>query len=264
MTSELLALATRRHVLRMTHLGRSSHVASCLSCADILSVLYADVLRHDPSNPGWPDRDRLILSKGHAGAAIYAVLAECGYSSTSVLDSHYADGSNLSGHVSHVGVPGVDVSTGALGHGLSIGTGMALAAKRRRLGFRTFVVLGDGECDEGSVWEAAMFAGHHRLGDLVAIVDCNGYQSLTTTTETLDLEPFPEKWRAFGWEVEELDGHDHRALRAALHRRTDAPLALIARTIKGKGVSYMEHDVLWHYRSPDDLELAAALEQLEK
>ncbi len=264
-----LAHRIRADVLHMTHLGRSSHVGSCLSVADIIAVLYGAVMRHDPRHPQKPDRDRLIMSKGHAGAAIYAALAECGYFPKDDLLTHCQNGSLLSGHVSHY-VTGVDVSTGSLGHGLSIGAGMAVNSHRRGLGFRTFVVMSDGECDEGSVWEAAMFAGHHNLSSLAVVIDYNKMQSLTSTTETLDLEPFADKWRAFGWEVTEVDGHDHTALRQAFDRPThqgdlpekQRPLCVVAHTTKGKGISFMENQVLWHYRPPDADELERALNEL--
>jgi len=265
--AESLAKLVRRHIVEMTSRGKSSHVASGLSIADILAVLYAGVLRHDPADPSWPSRDRVILSKGHAGAAIYATLAESGYFPVEELRTHCADGSKLSGHVSHVGVPGVDLSTGSLGHGLSVGAGMALNSKRRSLGFRVYVVLSDGECDEGSVWEAAMFAAHHRLSELFAIVDYNKLQSLASTFDTLNLEPFADKWRAFGWAVIEVDGHDLNSLRTALDRSPgspdERPRCVIAHTTKGRGVSFMENTVLWHYRPPAGEELAAALRELE-
>ena len=260
-----LALAVRRHVVEMTSLGHTSHVGSCLSVTDILAVLYSRIMRVDPGNPGWPDRDRLILSKGHAGAALYAVLAELGFFSRDVLKSHCADGSVLCGHVSHLGVPGVDLSTGSLGHGLAVGVGMALHSMRSGAPSRVFVVLSDGECDEGSVWEGALFASHHRLGNLVAVVDYNGIQSMGSVEETLGLEPFGGKWRAFGWEVVEVDGHDHEQLAAAFDvagERRSAPRCVLAHTLKGKGVSFMEGQVLWHYRSPQGEELAAALAEL--
>jgi transketolase len=264
LTSAGLARAVRAHVLRMTHTGRSSHVGSALSCADILSVLYARILRVDPGRPQWEQRDRFVMSKGHAGAALYAVLAECGFFDPALLAGHYANGSVLSGHVSHVGVPGIELSTGSLGHGLPVAAG--LAHRSRRCGnWRTFVLLGDGECDEGSVWEAAMFAGHHRLSGLVAIVDYNKLQSLTTTEQTLALEPFADKWRAFGWAVAEVDGHDHRELTEALAAPADGgdrPRCVLAHTVKGKGVSFMENQVLWHYRPPSAAELEAALEEV--
>lgn len=265
-----LARRIRIDVLNMTHLGQSSHVGSCLSVADILSVLYGAVMRHDPHHPLIPSRDRMIMSKGHAGAAVYATLSECGYFPEADLLTHCKNGSLLSGHVSHY-VPGVDVSTGSLGHGLSIGAGMALNSYRRNMGFRTFVVMSDGECDEGSVWEAAMFAGHHKLSRLVAIIDYNKMQSLASTSATLDLEPFADKWRAFGWTVREVDGHDHSALRDALAPpdlsagspdTSSRPLCVIAHTTKGKGISFMENQVLWHYRPPDAGELEQALSEL--
>lgn len=265
LSSRRLARAIREDVLRMTSRGRGSHVASGLSVADILSVLYGSVLGHDPANPSDPNRDRVILSKGHAGAALYAVLAESGYFPVEMLLEHYMDGSTLSGHVSHL-VPGVEVSTGSLGHGLSIGAGMSRASLRRTEPFRVVVILSDGECDEGSTWEAALFAGHHHLSPLIAIVDYNKMQSLTTTTETLDLEPFGDKWRAFGWHVADVDGHDHEALEVTLREHDSGgrgrPLCVIAHTVKGKGVPFMENNVLWHYRPPSQDELDEALRAL--
>ncbi|GAA0498389.1 transketolase [Paractinoplanes deccanensis] len=264
MTSADVARAVRQHVLRMTNSGRSSHVGSALSCADLLAVLYADVLDVDPAHPDRPDRDRFIMSKGHAGAALYAVLAERGFFDARLLTQHYRNGSFLSGHVSHVGIPGVELSTGSLGHGLPVGAGLAWQARRAGQSWRTYVLLGDGECDEGSVWEAAMFAAHHRLGNLAAVVDWNGLQSMGTTEETLALEPFADKWRSFGWTVREIDGHDHAAIRTALAARDERPAVVLARTVKGKGVSFMENQVLWHYRPPDDLELAGAMSEVTR
>jgi transketolase len=258
-----LARQIRVHVVQMTAKAESSHVGSALSCADIVAALYGGVLRYDPANPDWPERDRLVFSKGHAGATLYAALARCGYFPVDQLDSYYADGSALSGHVSHVGVPGVELSTGSLGHGLSVAAGMALASQRRSLGYRTFVVMSDGECDEGAVWEAAMFAAHHQLSSLFTVIDYNKLQSLASTSDTLDLEPFVDKWRAFGWDTTEVDGHDLDALRSALDVvPTDGgpPHCVIAHTVKGRGVSFMEGSVLWHYRFPrvDDVAQAVA------
>lgn len=263
MSSEELALRVRRHVVTMTSKGRSSHVGSGLSAADLLAVLYARVMKFDPTDPKVAGRDRFVMSKGHAGAAVYAVLAESGFFSTDRLAEHYQNGSVFSGHVSHAGVPGVEVSTGSLGHGLSVGSGMAWRAKATSERWRTYVLLSDGECDEGSTWEAALFAAHHRLDSLVAVVDYNGLQSLTTTEDTLALEPFADKWRSFGWTVHEVDGHDHESLTQAMTDRGNRPVAVLARTRKGKGVSFMEDQVLWHYRSPDEEELAAALRELQ-
>ena len=240
MTSKQLAWLIRRHAIEMTHRSGGSHIGAILSVADIIAVLYADVLRCRPEEPDWQERDRLILSKGHAGAALYAALAETGFLPVAELVTHYQNGSRLSGHVSHA-VPGVDFSTGSLGHGLSAGCGMAYAAKKDGdLTHRVFVILGDGECDEGSVWEAALFANHYRLNNLVAIVDRNRMQSLDFTENTL-----------------EIDGHDHNQLRQAFalirdneHSQPHKPTVLIADTIKGFGVSFMQHDILWHYRFP--------------
>lgn len=248
----------------MTHLGKSSHVAAGLSMADIVATLYARVLRVRPEEPEWPGRDRFILSKGHAGACVYAALAECGFFPTEWLRTHYQDGSLLSGHVSHKGIPGVELSTGSLGHGLGVGAGMALSAKLDSEDWRVFVLLSDGECDEGSNWEAILFAAHHGLDNLVAIVDYNKIQSLKPVPETLGLEPFAEKWTSFGWNVCECDGHDVAALEQALHPAENGrPTVLIAHTTKGKGVSFMENSVLWHYRTPQGEEYEAAVAELE-
>ena len=201
-----------------------------------------------------PERDRFILSKGHAGAAIYAALAESGFFDPEQLKTHYQNGSILSGHVSHKGVPGVEFSTGSLGHGLPVAAGMAQAAKMDSREHRVYVVLGDGECDEGSVWEAALFANHFELNNLVAIVDHNKMQSLDFCENTLNLSPFAEKWRSFGWNALQVDGHDHNALRTAFGeaKRSKKPTVIIADTVKGKGISFMEFDILWHYRFPHD------------
>jgi transketolase len=265
-TQELKELARRIrvHALHMTSRGGSSHIGAILSMADILAVLYGRVLNVDAANPRWQDRDRFILSKGHAGAGVYAALAERGFFPIEKLKTHYQDGSDLSGHVSHKNVPGVELSTGSLGHGLAVGVGMAYAAKLGARSHRIYVLMSDGECDEGSNWEAALFAGHHQLNRLVAIIDYNKIQSLAPVAETIALEPFADKWRAFGWEVAEVDGHDCDALVRALEKAGErAPRVVIAHTVKGKGVSFMENTVLWHYRTARDEEFAAALEELE-
>lgn len=252
MTSEQLAWKIRRHGVEMTHLSGGSHIGAVLSVADIIGVLYADILNFRADEPKWDGRDRFILSKGHAGAAIYAALAECGFFPVKELKTHYQNGSRLSGHVSHH-LPGVDFSTGSLGHGLSVGAGMALAAKQDGKGHRVFVVLGDGECNEGSVWEAAQLASFFSLSNLVAIVDHNQMQSLDFCDRTLSATSLAEKWRSFGWNVVELDGHDHAAIREALASYSqDKPTSVIAHTVKGKGVPFMEQDILWHYRFPHD------------
>ncbi len=260
-----LARRLRLHCLRMTSAGGSSHIGSALSCADIVATLYGSILNVDPRQPDSASRDRFILSKGHAGAVVYAVLAESGFFPIEKLATHCQDGGDLSGHVSHRGVPGVEVSTGSLGHGLSIGVGMAWGAKHNSAPYRTFVLLSDGELDEGSNWEAILFAAHHHLDNLVAIVDYNKIQSLAPVAETLGLEPLRQKWEAFGWTVEEADGHDPEGLERLLARiplRTGMPSCVIAHTTKGKGVSFMENSVLWHYRTPRGADLAAALAEL--
>ena len=263
-----LAWLIRRNGLEMTHLSHGSHIGSVLSVAEIIAVLYTSVLKVDPAEPKKPNRDRLILSKGHAGAAVYAALAETGFFPVEQLKTHYANGSILSGHVSHKGVPGVEVSTGALGHGLGIGVGMALGAKMDGASWRTYVVMGDGECDEGSVWESALQAAQYRLERLIAVVDYNHLQSLGTVDETLRLEPFERKWKDFGWNAISVDGHDTEALKAAFAQAkenagTRKPTVILAHTVKGKGVSFMENDILWHYRTPQGEEYEAALKELE-
>jgi transketolase len=252
----------------MTHLSRGSHIGSVFSVAEIIAVLYTSVLNVDPKDPKKPDRDRLILSKGHAGSAVYTALAETGFFPVEQLKTHYANGSALSGHVSHKGVPGVEISTGALGHGLGIGVGMALGAKMDGADWRTYAVLGDGECDEGAVWESALQAAQYGLDRLTAVIDYNHMQSLTTVEKTLRLEPFEQKWRDFGWNAESVDGHDTEALQAAFGRAkanagSGKPYVILAHTVKGKGVSFMENNILWHYRTPQGEEYEAALKELE-
>lgn len=234
--------------------------------ADLLAVLYGGgVLRLDPSDPQWHHRDRFILSKGHGAAILYAALAEAGFFSPELLDTYCTDGSPLAGHATHHGVPGVELSTGSLGHGLPVGCGMALAAKRDGSPARVFVLLSDGELDEGSNWEAILFAPHHRLDNLIAVVDYNKIQSFGTVSEVLNLEPLAQKWAAFGWEVRETDGHDHKQITEAFSMpaaEAGKPQVVIAHTVKGKGVSYMENSLAWHYQSPNSEQLSVALNEL--
>lgn len=259
MKSEQLAWLIRRHGVEMTHLSGGGHIASIMSVADVVAVLYTEVMKFDSKNPKWDERDRFILSKGHAGASIYVALAENGFFPVEELKTHYANGSRLSGHVSHH-LPGVDFSTGALGHGLSAGVGMAYAAKKDGItNHKVYVVLGDGECNEGSVWEAALFANHFRLNNLIAIIDHNRMQSLDFSENTLELEDFGAKWRAFGWNVIEINGNCHNEIKRAFAKADEyskriphKPTVIIADTIKGFGVSFMENDVLWHYRFPHE------------
>lgn len=264
--TEVLELAKRIRLdsLRMTSVANASHIGSCLSIADILAVLYSGVLRIDPINPEWPERDRFIMSKGHAAAACFAVLAEKGFFDKKLLDTYCHDGSILGGHVTR-GVPGVEISTGSLGHGLSIGGGMALWAKRLEKSYRTFVVLSDGECDEGSTWEAALFASHHKLDNLTVIIDYNKIQSFGFVKEVLDLEPLVAKWESFGWKVTEIDGHNIREIRGALSQvpfERTIPSCLVAHTVKGKGVSFMENNLAWHYKSANREQLDQAVDEI--
>ena len=259
-----LAKKIRIHCLKMTSRGKSAHVGSALSISDLMAVLYGKVMNVDPAHPKWDGRDRFILSKGHAGAAVYSTLAECGFMPMDTLLTHCQDGSNLSGHVSHKGIPGVDFSTGSLGHGLPVGAGMALAAKKLNKAYRVYVLLSDGECDEGSNWEAMLFAAHHRLDNLVAVIDYNKIQSLDSVENTIRLEPFADKLKSFGWHMVETEGHNHERIESALtSHKIGQPLVVLAHTTKGKGVSFMENTVLWHYRTAQGEEFKKALAELE-
>jgi transketolase len=260
-----IAKKIRKHALLMTHKANSSHIGSCLSIADILAVLYFKILNIRPEQPDWPERDRFILSKGHAAAAMYATLAERGFIPAKLLEEFHKNNSLLAGHVSHV-VPGVDASTGSLGHGLSMGCGMALCGKADNKSYRVFVLTGDGECDEGSIWEAALFASHHQLDNLIIIVDHNRLQGFGAVDKILDLAPFSDKWRAFGWEVKEINGHDISEIEKTLANlpiKSNKPTCIIAKTIKGKGVHFMENQLAWHYKSPNAEQLALALKELD-
>ena len=255
MNSQHLAWLIRRDAVEMTHLSGGSHIASILSMADLLAVLYADIANVDPKNPNMENRDKIILSKGHAGAGIYSALANMGFFDREILKTHYANGSILSGHVSHKGVPGVEFSTGSLGHGLSIGSGLAYGAKLNNSPEKVFVILGDGECDEGAIWEAALISNHFNLNNLIAIVDYNKMQSLDFVENTISLHPLDKKWEAFGWNVINIDGHNHGELLNAYRTAVESekkPTVILANTIKGKGISFMENDILWHYRFPHE------------
>lgn len=250
--------------LQMVTRAKASHIGGALSITDILAVLYGQVLHVQPDAPDLPARDRFILSKGHCCVSVYAALALRGFFPREELQTYAQNGSRLMSHISHK-VPGVEFSTGSLGHGLPFGTGKALAAKKRGAAWRTFVLLSDGELDEGSNWEAIMFAAHHQLDNLVAIVDYNKLQSLGTNESTLRLEPLADKFAAFGWSVREIDGHDHVALQQALGSvpwEPGKPSMLIAHTTKGKGVSFMENKVEWHYKSPNAEQLAQAIAEI--
>ena len=257
--SDELARAIRRHCLQMTHDAKASHIGSCLSVADILAVLYGSVMRHDPQNPKWPDRDRLIFSKGHAAAALYAVLAECGYFPIEDLATFCQDGSIFSGHVNHQ-VPGVELSTGSLGHGLPVAIGMALALKRVGSESRVFCVMSDGECQEGSIWEAACLAGHHGLDNLYVLIDGNGFQGLGRNPYHGMEWLFGE----LGFCADYISDGAIQELRSGLSMKgpNNFPQIFFCSTTKGSGVSFMEDQLAWHYKSPNDAELAAALAEL--
>jgi transketolase len=247
----------------MVHRAKASHIASALSITDILAVLYGDVMHFAPTDENLPARDRFILSKGHACVAVYAALAHAGFFSLSELETYGDDHSWFMNHISHK-VPGVEFSTGSLGHGLPFGVGKALAAKARGESWRTFVLLSDGEMDEGSNWEALMFAAHHGLSRLTAVIDYNKLQSLDSVANTLGLEPLVDKLKAFGCSVHEVDGHDHLQLSHVLNDISDKrPGMVIAHTVKGKGVSFMENRVEWHYKNPNDDQLKQALAELQ-
>jgi transketolase len=255
----------RASILRMAYAGRTPHVASALSCADLLGVLYFSVLRVDPEFPGDPDRDRFLLSKGHACMAQYAALAAKGFFPAALLKEYAADGGRLAEHPGPGCVPGIEAATGSLGHGLSLGAGLALAGRLRGAGNRVFVLLSDGECNEGSVWEAAIFAHRYALDNLVAIVDYNKWSAMDRTEAVL--EPFAEKWKAFGWATSEIDGHDLPAIRSALSAapfEAGRPTAIVAHTVKGKGVGFMENNLEWHYRPPREDDLRLALAEIEE
>jgi transketolase len=259
-----LARRIRAHSLEMIYAAKASHIGSCLSMADLLAVLYGRFLRVDPARPQAMGRDRFILSKGHGAAIAYAVLAECGFFPVAELAQYCRDGSRLTGHISH-SVEGVELSTGSLGHGLSVGAGMALAAKRRADGSRVVVLASDGEMDEGSNWEAVLFAPHHQLDNLTLIIDYNKIQSFGSVEAVLALEPFVDKLRSFRWSVREIDGHDHAEIARALDGvpfDRGTPSVIVAHTIKGKGISFMENDLRWHYSSPDAVQFEAARAEL--
>jgi len=260
-----LAQAIRGRVIEMSHAAGAAHLGSCLSCIDILVCLYWDVLSIEPDNASAPSRDRFILSKGHAASALYATLAQRGFFPAARLGTLACPGSDLEEHPGPHCVPGVEAATGSLGHGLSLGVGMAVASRVQRHPFRVYVLLGDGECNEGSVWEAALFAAAQRLENLTVIVDFNKWQATGRSCEVMALAPLKDKWTAFGWSVHETDGHDLQALGGLLAHTPDGsgkPVAILAHTIKGKGVSFMEDDNNWHYRIPTAEEVMKARKEL--
>lgn len=261
------AVEIRKRVLSAALKAGKGHVPPAFSWVEIgVHLYYGDILRFDAARPGWPERDRFLLSKGHACLTLYAILSDLGFFSAEELENFAGDGSMLAGHPDPL-IPGVEAISGSLGHGLGIGAGLALGARLNHQDWSVFVLLGDGECDEGSVWEAAMFASHHKLQNLVAIVDRNHLSATNFTEETLKLEPLAGRWKSFGWETLTVDGHDFSQLAEILgqvrSRKATSPLAIIADTVKGKGVRLMENSPLWHHRLPKGEEIAQAWHDLD-
>jgi transketolase len=260
-----IAREIRGDVVAMSHAKKTPHLGSSLSCVDIVVAAYWGVLRIDPQNPWEPGRDRFILSKGHAATTLYATLARRGFYDAELLECYNQDGGHLAEHPCLRCVPGVEASTGSLGHGLPLALGMALARRIQDYAYRCFVLMSDGECEEGAVWEAALFAAANKLENVAVIIDYNKWQATGRSDEVMALAPLADKWRAFGWTAREVDGHDMATLLAALENVPDGsgrPLAVIAHTVKGKGVSFMEDDNNWHYRTPTADELQAARKEL--
>lgn len=264
MTNEQFAKKIRIHAVEMAHYSHESHVASALSMCDIVAVLYNKVLRIFPENPDADERDRFILSKGHACSAVYGALAERGFLSVEELKYQCQNGSRLSGHITCANVPGVELSTGSLGHGCCVAAGMALNGKMKEKSYRVYALIGDGECDEGSVWEMALFAHQYKLGNLCIIVDHNKMQAMGFCEEVASHIDLAAKWKAFGWNVQTVDGHNCDEIERVLkNMQDDIPTCVIANTIKGKGVSFMENNLLWHYRDPQGNDYEKAMNELE-
>lgn len=255
------AVQLRRDIVEMIHAAKAGHPGGSLSAVDIITALYFHVMRIDPQNPRWEDRDRFVLSKGHACPALYAALARRGFFDPKHLTTLRQYHSILQGHPDMNKTPGIDISSGSLGNGLAIGVGMAMSGRLHHQDYMTYVMLGDGEVQEGMVWEAAMAAHHHDLGNLVAIVDCNGVQINGWVNEIMTVEPLADKWRAFGWNVVEVNGHNMKDLLTVLHtaKTMRHPTVILMRTVKGRGVSFMEDDCKWHGNSPSDEELVQAI-----
>jgi transketolase len=256
----------RKDILNMVMKAGEGHIASAFSFVDILSVLYFHTMNVDPEEPAWEERDRFILSKGHGCSALYSVLARRGFFSPDDLNTIGERDTIFGGHPDKYKVPGVEVSTGSLGHGLSIGIGMSLAAKRDKKDYNVYVLLGDGECQEGSVWEAAMFAPAYGLDNMIAIVDFNGLQAIGETDDIITLKPFAKKWESFGWAVKEINGHDYNEIMDAMSQfpfSEGKPSVIIANTVKGKGVSFMENQIMWHARATTEEEYKQALMEID-
>ena len=262
--SKIFSKKIRANSLRMVSVSNSSHIGSCLSVADILAVLFTNILKIFPKDPKNLNRDRLIFSKGHASAIYYAALAESGFFDVKKLKNYCKNNSNLFGHVTKNNIPGVEFSTGSLGHGLPVASGIAFSLKSKKRKNKVYCIISDGECDEGSTWESALFSSHHKLNNLTVIIDHNKIQSFGRVSKILKLKPFINKWKSFNWEVKEVDGHSHSDLFSNLiNQKQNKPKVIIAHTIKGKGVPFMEDKLLWHYRSPNSDELVKSLENLK-
>ncbi|WP_350304129.1 transketolase [Photorhabdus viridis] len=265
MNSVILGNQIRKSVLELCHKKKASHIGGAFSIADVLAVLYSNVMNVKVDNPDWPERDRLFYSKGHACTALYAVLHEKGFfKELNLFEDYTSDNSYFTSHVNHK-LPGIELSTGSLGHALGVACGVALAAKRQNKKYHIYTIVSDGELDEGSNWEAILFAPHHKLNNMTLIVDYNKIQSFGRIEEILALEPLKDKFEAFQWNVIDIDGHDHQAIKNACDIKFDnlKPKVIIAHTVKGKGVSFMENELLWHYRSPSDEEYIKAQGELE-
>jgi transketolase len=264
--SKVLAQKVKKCLLTLAHHHNASHVGGALSIADVLSVLYSRILKYDTSRPKWEERDRLLYSKGHACTALYAVLKEVGFYTDAALQTFTQNGSLFTSHVNHK-VAGVELSTGSLGHALSVACGMALAGKRKKMDWHVYTIVSDGELNEGSNWEAILFAPHHELNNMTLIVDFNKIQSFGTIKEVLDLDPLKDKFNSFGWDTIEIDGHNHSEIYEALRKDTihgSKPRVVIAHTVKGKGVDFMENQLAWHYKSPNKEQLESAIGQINQ
>jgi len=260
---EQISKEIRKSILQMNAKSNASHTGTALSCVDILTFLYFKIMNIDPKNPKMKNRDKFILSKGHGSSVLYATLSQRGYFDKSLLDGFYLDGGKLPGHLDKEAVCGVETSSGSLGHGLSIGVGMAISSKFDELTNHIYVMCGDGELNEGSIWEAVMFATQKNLDNLTLIIDYNKLQGYGKTNEVINLEPLDKKFEAFNWEVIQINGHDFLEIQKALETKANKPKVIIAHTIKGKGVSYMENELIWHYKSPNKEQLEQALKELQ-
>ncbi len=262
-----IAKELRKKIFKMIYKAGGGHISPALSIVEILTALYfGGFMRYNPANPKWEDRDRFILSKGHASAALYAVLAQSGFFAEHLLDTFCQPGTVLGGHPTMHEIPGVEASTGALGHGFGFAAGIALAGKMDKKDYKVFALIGDGECQEGSIWETALFASQQKLGNFTAILDYNKLQAMDRLENIVSIEPLAKKWHDFGWDVWEVDGHDLKALIDIIGQNRDSdspPRMIVAHTIKGKGISFMENVPIWHYRLPNEEELKVVLKELE-